>query len=515
MSLSVMLLMAMGMAINLYFRMLEVRRTNVEEAQIARAAMKLIADDLRTQVAPFKLDLSGLEAVVQNAATAAANSAAGGGGAAMLAGGGGGGGGGFGGGGGGGGGGNGGRGGQGGDGAGRGGQGGDDGGGRGGQGGNDGGRGGDGNNNGDRGGPPGGGGDNNQTRGGNQQGNQSGPQGGNQGGPTTSGSKGQKGGGGGGGFAGGGGQGGGGQNGGGQQGRGGQQGGNRGGGFGGGMVGGGGMVVPTGQSGQSGQQAGASGTSTDPNAAATTAETAEPTNVVNLYGTSSELRLDISRLPRAEQYQGMMEADASGELSPTDLPSDIKTVIYFLLSDESADAAASTLNVSSGSVVPSATNRGRGLMRTELDRAVTLWSEANGQLDSAYEGGKLLAPEIVGLWFRYHDGSSWSEEWDSKTAGGLPRAVEITMTLKPTYAMNDAGLAAQAAQATQISPTGETTSPLEQEFRLVVNLPSAPLVPDTTAATTDPSDPAAAGATSSTGATGSSAAGGTSAGGLQ
>jgi hypothetical protein len=480
-SLSVMLLMSIGMAINLYFRMLDVRRTNVEEAQIARAVLKQFADDLRTQVAPFKLDVSGLEAVVANAATAAANSASGAAGGMVIPGGSGGGGGGFGGGGGGNGGG--GRGGN--DGGGRGGQGGDDGGGgRDGQGGNDGGG---------RGGPQSG--NNNQdSRSPGRQDNQ-GPQSGNQDGPTATGGKGQQGGGGGQ-FAGGG-------TGGGQQGKGGQQGGKQGGnrgggGIGGGMMVGGGVVVPTGAGQQAGQQTGAAA-STDPNAATTTGEATEPTNVVSLYGTSTELRFDISRLPRVEQYQGSMAADASGELVATDVPSDVKTVNYFLLSDESADSAASAFNVS-GSITPSTTGRGRGLMRSELDRAVTLYSEANGQLESSYDGAKILAQEIVGLAFRYHDGSSWSQDWDSKTYGGLPRAIEITLTLQPTYALNDAAL----AKADPLSGT----SPLEQEFRLIVNLPSAPLVPETTAPATDTTDPAAA-----AGSTSGAGAGATSAGG--
>jgi len=266
------------------------------------------------------------------------------------------------------------------------------------------------------------------------------------------------------------------------------------------MMAGGGVVVPSGTGQQAGQQTGA-GAATDPNVATTTGEATEPTNLVNLYGTSTELRFDISRLPRVEQYQGIMEADASGELVATDVPSDVKTVTYFLLSDESAESAASAFNVS-GSITPSTTGRGRGLMRGELDRAVTLYSEANGQLESSYDGARLLAQEIVGLAFRYHDGSGWAQEWDSKTDGGLPRAIEITLTLQPTYALNDAALAKSDPL------TG--TSPLEQEFRLIVNLPSAPLVPETTAATADPTDPAAAaGSTSAAGAgPGATSAGG-------
>jgi hypothetical protein len=166
----------------------------------------------------------------------------------------------------------------------------------------------------------------------------------------------------------------------------------------------------------------------------------------------------------------------------TDLPSDIKTVNYFLLSDESADSAASTLNVS-GSITPSTTGRGRGLMRGELDRAVTLYSEASGQLESTYDGARLLAQEIVGLAFRYHDGTSWAQEWDSKTAGGLPRAIEITLTLQPTYALNDAALA--KSDPLPARRRWNRSSAHRQSA-------DAPLVPETTAATTDSTDPTAA-----------------------
>ena len=163
-----------------------------------------------------------------------------------------------------------------------------------------------------------------------------------------------------------------------------------------------------------------------------------------MVGTATELRFDISRLPRIEQYQGVMEPDASGQLVATDLPSDIKTVAYYLLSEESAAAAGSSLNVA-GSVIPSASGRGQGLMRTELDRAVMLYSESSGQPESLYDSGRLLAKEIVGLGFRYHDGTTWAQQWDSKTDGGLPRAIEITLVLQPTYAM--------ASRAKEPTPT--------------------------------------------------------------
>jgi len=76
-SLSIVLLMAVNMAINLHFRMLDVRRTNIEEIQVARVTLKLMADDLRGVLLYTAPDLSGLQEVTNNAAQAATTMAGG------------------------------------------------------------------------------------------------------------------------------------------------------------------------------------------------------------------------------------------------------------------------------------------------------------------------------------------------------------------------------------------------------------------------------------------------------
>jgi len=42
-----------------------------------------------------------------------------------------------------------------------------------------------------------------------------------------------------------------------------------------------------------------------------------------------------------------------------------------------------------------------------------------------------IAPEVVSLNFRYHDGDDWQVSWDSSTDRQLPRAVEITIGVEP------------------------------------------------------------------------------------
>ncbi len=47
------------------------------------------------------------------------------------------------------------------------------------------------------------------------------------------------------------------------------------------------------------------------------------------------------------------------------------------------------------------------------------------------EGSDMLAPEVVECRFRYFDGKSWSDTWESLDRGGLPVAIEATLTLLP------------------------------------------------------------------------------------
>jgi hypothetical protein len=355
-ALSVLVLMAVSMAINVHYRMLDVRRTNVEESQLARAALRHIADDLRSAVQFAPPDLSGLDAMSANMSGAlssiAANAAGlsgqlGGAGAgdlgSLL--------------------------------------------GQAGAGGQTGGA--------------TGGGTTQQTTGGQTF----------QGADAT-----------GSGTAGGGQSAGAGGTGTGQSGT--------------------GSTAPTG-GGQTGSTA-----ATGEEAPATTT-----TSSVKLYGTAGELRFDISRLPRVDQYQALMTDDALGAV---EIPSDVKTVVYFVRTEDSEF----------GLPEPAADGIGKGLMRTEIDRAVSSWAEENGDTTSLYAGAKLMAKEVTGLTFEYWDGAAWTTEWNSDELGGLPLAVAINLTIQPTRAMTEEEIA-------DAGLSDSTTLPDERTYRLVVHLPTA------------------------------------------
>lgn len=49
------------------------------------------------------------------------------------------------------------------------------------------------------------------------------------------------------------------------------------------------------------------------------------------------------------------------------------------------------------------------------------------------EGMEEIGPHVSHVRFRYYDGSSWLESWDSKQSGKLPKGVEITITVSQTW----------------------------------------------------------------------------------
>ena len=168
---------------------------------------------------------------------------------------------------------------------------------------------------------------------------------------------------------------------------------------------------------------------------------------------------------------------AGGELSATDLPSDVKTIAYFLRSEQSADAYAGDPQAAGGEA--STDGYGRGLMRAELDRAVTTYAETGGSTrrhlcHRPASGRRSRRPGISST----STAPSGSTEWDSTSSGTLPRAIRIWLSVQPTYGMSEQEIA-DAVSAGKMPP--------EQEFYFVVSLPTAPLVatPPATETTTD------------------------------
>jgi len=186
---------------------------------------------------------------------------------------------------------------------------------------------------------------------------------------------------------------------------------------------------------------------------AAAAEAGTPASVAGLYGTATELQIDIARVPRPDEFA---EAMIAGGLPP----SDVKTVYYFL--------AQSGVGLATGGETT-------GLMRSEMNRATALFASQNGDYQIFTQNAASLAPEVVGLQFRYYDGLEWFTEWSSQDRNGLPMAIEIALVIAdPTNA--DQPLEAGAI----VDPTMDDVNP-ELVYHTVVHLPNAQLTQASTA----------------------------------
>ncbi len=180
--------------------------------------------------------------------------------------------------------------------------------------------------------------------------------------------------------------------------------------------------------------------------------TAFPTKP-GLYGDRYEIQVDVSRLPRPDQYQAWL-SDESGALS--DAVSDVKNIAYYLRTESSSSRSGDSDDEDS---------RG-GLVRRTLDRAATKWAVESGNLVGLDERAQLMAHEVAALEFRYFDGIEWLEEWDSETFGGLPIAVDVTIELLPGET--------EPIDETDVSTRGPgDVLQGERVYRLIVRIPTA------------------------------------------
>ncbi len=189
------------------------------------------------------------------------------------------------------------------------------------------------------------------------------------------------------------------------------------------------------------------------------ASTVLPTTI-GLYGNAMELQVDISRVPRIDEYDPEYSSILSRELG--DIPSDIKTVTYFLL-----QPGVSSLG---HGVVGDAgiTEEQFGLVRRELDRAVTQYAMNNGQSTNLDASAEILAPEVSLLAFRYFDGIGWLDQWDSEEMGGLPMAVDVMIAIrdhKTTQAL--------LAGDTDVVMTDDEGNVMGKVYRRLIRIPIA------------------------------------------
>ncbi len=160
-----------------------------------------------------------------------------------------------------------------------------------------------------------------------------------------------------------------------------------------------------------------------------------------LIGNQYQIQIDVSRLPRLEEYQQLLDV-SNTELQ--DVPSDLKTVTYFVQSPGSG-GVTDALSKLTGQEDEANTG---GLVRRSLDRAATTEASLTGGLTLLNQTGDLISSEVTAIEFSYWDGYVWQIEWNSDELGELPLAVQVTMELTDPVKLNSENEAV-VAQATR------------------------------------------------------------------
>lgn len=172
-----------------------------------------------------------------------------------------------------------------------------------------------------------------------------------------------------------------------------------------------------------------------------------------LIGSSDQLQVDISRLPSLEDTAiDPSLAISNGKLM--DRPSDIKTVSYFVQpmgAGENMDpleelATASGMGNTSNVAVMSA----GGLVRRELDRAISTHAASTGGLSRLSSAGEIISPEVTGIQFEYYQNGNWMLYYNTDSVGFLPPAVRVTLQIGGDATAGDASQIQAASTYTHI-----------------------------------------------------------------
>ena len=145
-----------------------------------------------------------------------------------------------------------------------------------------------------------------------------------------------------------------------------------------------------------------------------------------IYGTETELMVDVSRIPRPDEYNVQVQMNLA-ELQ--DVPGDMKTVTYFVQAptEQGVQDDMGFLDVNNATQSTASINA--GLVRRQLDRAIVSYAEEVGDSARLLQTGDLVAPEVLGLQFSFFDGTQWLQQWDSSQQG-LPWLVQISLAMQ-------------------------------------------------------------------------------------
>jgi prepilin-type N-terminal cleavage/methylation domain-containing protein len=213
-----------------------------------------------------------------------------------------------------------------------------------------------------------------------------------------------------------------------------------------------------------------------------------------LFGTREALQVDVLQLtarpvaPRPTPKRGLAKDDSLADdleelFSPDFLPQapELHTVRYTFeppaVKDDAGDAGAPSSF--SGLVrrefdwQTPAEERNAGVDGEGLDNQENPWADSEflaeefGPADPlsihAKESSATWAPEVVGVEFRYYDGSAWTDQWNSLQRKSLPVAVEAVLRVRSAEPPTRP-LPPRAAKARAGSPDESLADPLGESF---------------------------------------------------
>jgi hypothetical protein len=244
----------------------------------------------------------------------------------------------------------------------------------------------------------------------------------------------------------------------------------------------------SGGSGSGGSSSSSSGSSSSSQSSTSSTTSTASTTIAGIYGDQYTLQVDVGRLPRVDEYAAANSSSASSSVPP----SDVRTVSYYV----AGSAGQSTIAAAANSSVS-----GSGLVRTELDRAMSQYATTQGDSSSVNNSAVIFAPEVVALEFQYFDGTQWNTAWDSTQNSGLPQAVKISIAL----AGDNNSSAASSSSVSSISDAASQDP--DSVYSLVVLVPARdPVQLPAQSASSSGSSSSSTGSSNSTGGSGTSGA---------
>ncbi|MCA9171542.1 MAG: hypothetical protein KDB23_27930 [Planctomycetales bacterium] len=242
----------------------------------------------------------------------------------------------------------------------------------------------------------------------------------------------------------------------------------------------------------------ASTTTTDDTSSATTTDsTVLPPGI---YGSNYELQIDVSRVPRYEEYAVIDEYAESGMVR---MLSDVKTISYYVVDATLAGGSPTVGELPAdtdfggrnqltdsygvnGSIGLPPDTPIAGLARRVNDRAEVRYATDTGDDSQMNQRGELIAPEVAYIEFSYFDGSEWTTEWDTQEMEGIPLAIEINLFLGTQDEFNS-NRSSTVNDDAVVGANGLSYDP-EHWYRMVVYLPISEALSSTADASSSTTD---------------------------